>query len=80
MSKARKRARSAQVSRMKALAEELGGRGLAAEAMKRLQEELGRVTGSDYKLVVDMAACMEKGGVGFYARLMPGRAAGGSGV
>ena len=46
----------------------LRGRGLAAEAVKRLHEELGRVAGSDYKLVVDVAACMEKEGVGFYAR------------
>ena len=45
-------------------------RGLAAEATKRLslQEELGWVARSDYKLVVGMAACTEKEGVGFYAR------------
>ena len=32
----------------------LRGRGLAAEATKRLQGELGWVSGSDYKLVVDI--------------------------
>ena len=48
------RARRGKAFRVKALVmqKELRGRGLAAEAMKRLQEELGwvHVAGSDYKL------------------------------
>ena len=51
---------------------EEGGAGLglamAAEAIRKLQEELGWVAGPDCKLVVDMAACMKEEGVGFYAR------------
>jgi len=46
--------------------EELRGRGLAAEALKRLQVELGELAGTDYRMVADMAACMAKKGVGFY--------------
>ena len=71
MSKAR--VRRGKVFRMRALAVqkpeelELRGRGLA-EAIRRLQEELRWVAGSDYKLVVDMAACMKQEDVGFYAR------------
>ena len=72
VSKAMRRARSGKVFRMKALAVQKGlrGRGLAVEAfiLKRLQVELGGVAGSDYRLVVDMAVCMAKEGVGFYAR------------
>ena len=41
---------------------------MAAEAIRKLQEELGWVAGPDCKLVVDMAACMKEEGVGFYAR------------
>ena len=63
MSKAR--ARRGKVSRMRALAvqEELGGRGLAAEAIRRLQVELECGAGSEYKLVVDLASCMREEGV-----------------
>ena len=70
VSKARGTARSGKIFRMKALAvkKELRGRGLAAEALKRLQVELGELAGTDYRMVADMAACMSKEGVGFYAR------------
>ena len=51
-----------------AVQEGLRGRGLAAEATRRLQEELEWVAGSKYKPVVDLTACMKKEGVGFYAR------------
>ena len=52
-----------------AVQEGLRGRGLApagsrSHQARRLQEW---VAGSEYKLVVDLAACMEKEGVGFYA-------------
>ena len=30
--------------------------------------ELGELAGTDYRMVADMAACMAKEGVGFYAR------------
>ena len=48
MSKARKRARRGKAFRVGALAVQKGlrGRGLAAEAMKRLQEELGELRAS----------------------------------
>ena len=54
--------------RMQAMAvkEELRGRGLAAEVLKRLQVELGELAGTDYRMVADMAACMAKKCVGFY--------------
>ena len=70
VSKARAPARRGKAFRVEALAvhKELRGRWLAAKAMRRLQGELGWVAGSDYKLVVDMAAHMEKEGVGPYAR------------
>jgi hypothetical protein len=68
VSKARGIARSGKVYRMQALAvkEEQRGRGLAAEALRRLQVELGELAGTDYRMVTDMAACMAKKGVGFY--------------
>ena len=54
------RARRGKMFRMKALAvgeePELRGRGIAAEAMRRMQEEQGCVAGSDYRLVLDMAS------------------------
>ena len=64
------RAKRGKVFGMRALAvqEELRGRGLAAEAIRRLQGELGWVDGSEYKLVVNLASCMRKEGVGFYSR------------
>ena len=62
VSKARAR-RALKVFRVRALAVQ-EGRGLAAEAVKRLQEELGWAAGSEYKL----ASCIKKEGVGFYAR------------
>ena len=68
VSKARGVARSGKVYRMQALAvkEGLRGRGLTAEALRRLQVELGELAGTDYRVVTDMAACMAKEGVGFY--------------
>jgi hypothetical protein len=68
VSKARGIARSSKVYRMQALAvkEEQRGRGLAAEALRRLQVELRELAGTDYRMVTNMAACMAKKGVGFY--------------
>ena len=74
VSKARGTVRSGKIFRMQALAveKEMRGRGLAAEALKRLQVELhGELAGTDYRryrVVADMAACMAKEGVSFYAR------------
>ena len=70
VSKAKGTARSGKLYRMQALAvkEETRGRGLAAEALRRLQVELVEMAGTDYRMVADMAACMAKEGVGFYAR------------
>ena len=58
VSKAKKRARSGMVFRMQALVvkELLRGRGLAAEAPRRLQVELEGLTGRKYGMVADMAA------------------------
>ena len=66
--KARGIARGGKVFRMQALAvkEEQRGGGLAAEALSRLQVELGELAGTDFWMVTDMAACMAKKGVGFY--------------
>ena len=68
VSKARGIARRGKVYRMQALAVKEGqrGRGLAAEALRRLQVELGELAGADYRMVTNMAACMAKEGVGFY--------------
>ena len=70
VSKAKKRARSGTVFRMQALVvkKELKGRGLATEALRRLQVELGGGWLGKYRVVADMAACMAKEGVGFYGR------------
>ena len=70
VSKAKKRARSRVVFRMHALAVkgELRGRGLAAEALRRLQVEMKGLAGRKSWMVADMAACMAKEGVGFYGR------------
>ena len=50
--------------RMRALTVQEGLRGYrwgpATKAIRRLQGELGWVGGSEYKLVVDLAACMKK--------------------
>ena len=55
---------------MQALAvkEELRGKELAAEALRRLQVQLKGLAGEKYGTVADMAACMAKEGVGFYGR------------
>ena len=70
VSKGKKRARSGAVFRMQALAvkEEMRGRGLAAEALRRLHAELEGLVGGEYGMVADMAVCMAKRGVGFYGR------------
>ena len=72
VSKAKKRARRGTVFRMQALTVkgELRGRGLATEALRRLQVELEGLTGDKYGVVADMAACMAKEcvHVSFYGR------------
>ena len=64
VSKARGIARSGKVYRMQALAvkEEQRGRELAAEALRRLQVELGEVVGTDFRIVTDMAVLHGKEG------------------
>ena len=68
VSKARGIARRGKVFRIQALAvkEEQRGRGLEAEALSTLQVELGELAGTDFRMAIDMAACMAKKGVGFY--------------
>ena len=57
--------------RMQALAvkEEMRGRGLAAEALRRLQVELGELAGTDYRMVADITPVQRWTFTFFRARL-----------
>ena len=55
---------------MRALAvdEMLRGKGLATQMLGEVKKELAIVAGGRFRLVADLASCMDKGGAGFYAK------------